>query len=492
MSLCSETRPLSRALLSPLRRIAHVVASRGALLRSSSSAPLAPLAPLRRVAHVGASRGAVLRSSSSAAAAAAAANAAAVARAADAASAAERAASSAAAARAADALVGAAWAALAASRPVGEASLVFPRSIVWLAGAPGAGKGTNAAAIKKERDIAHIFEVSSLLSTPVFKAKKEAGELIGDADVISAVLGELLKPAYADGVIVDGFPRTVTQAHAMVALKARMAALHEASRGTPALRSLIPRPDFRVVVLYCSEAESVKRQLRRGEELQKQNKVAADTGVGRIVAARSTDVDADAARKRYQIFMGEVYDSLQAIKSQFPFYFVNADAPPDAVRRSIAEQLHYVSRTDLSPEAYELVHSVDSAGRVVQQARTRLVQRLNAYSSDYPALAARVVELLKAEFFRIIKRQALAGRCVIRSNSALLEDPIALNMLLDVLAERGFRVVLDVMRERVPVVVDPVVPGDSAGARIRSRDEKTFVFTIEFEAPSVRWTEPEP
>jgi len=392
---------------------------------------------------------------------------------------------------AADALVGAAWATLAASRPGGEASLVFPRSIVWLAGAPGAGKGTNAAAIKKELDIAHIFEVSSLLSTPAFRAMKEAGELIGDAEVIGAVLDELLKPAYADGVIVDGFPRTVTQAHAMVALKARMAALHAAGRGTPALRSLLPRPDFRVVVLYCSEAESVKRQLRRGEELARQNKVVADTGVGRIVAARSTDIDADAARKRYAVFMGEVYDSLQAIKEQFPFHFINADAHPDAVRRSIAEQLHYVSRTDLSPEAYALVHSVDSAGRVVQQARTRLVQRLNAYSSDYPAMAARVVELLKSEFFRIIKRQALAGQCVIRSNAALLEDPIALNMLLDVLAERGFRVVLDVVRERVPVVVDPVVPGDTAGARIRSRDEKTFIFNISFEAPAVRWTEPE-
>ena len=43
----------------------------------------------------------------------------------------------------------------------------------------------------------------------------------------------------------------------------------------------------------------------------------------------------------------------------------------------------------------------------------------------------------------IIKRQSLAGKAIIRSNNALLESSVAINMALDVLAERGYDAVLD-------------------------------------------------
>ena len=88
----------------------------------------------------------------------------------------------------------------------------LPREIVWLTGAPGAGKGTMSSFIMAERDIPSIFEVSSLLRTPAMEARKREGALIGDRDVVAAVLEELLAPRHRSGVVVDGFPRTHLQA----------------------------------------------------------------------------------------------------------------------------------------------------------------------------------------------------------------------------------------------------------------------------------------
>lgn len=360
----------------------------------------------------------------------------------------------------------------------GVEKMHYPREIVWLSGAPGAGKGTMGAAVKRERDIAHIVEVSSLLSSARFKALKERGELIGDREVLEAVLLELLDPKYKEGVIMDGFPRTVVQAHLITCLKRQLDELWETYRIHPHLRQHFRRPMFQICVLYCSEEESVKRQLRRGQELMRLNRVAEETGVGSVVAARATDVDEEAARKRYKIFKEEVFESLQAIKSSFPFHFINADSDPESVRKQIARELHYQSSLDLAPDTYEMVHSVESAHRVIQQARTKMVTRLNAYASDYPDLFRSVIALLNSEFIHIVKRQALAGQAVIRTNNGILENPVAINMCLDVLSERGFRVVLDVLRTQVPVLVEPYIPGDTAGQRIRHTLEKTYVFRI--------------
>jgi hypothetical protein len=51
--------------------------------------------------------------------------------------------------------------------------VVFPREILWLGGAPGAGKGTNTAFIMKERHLtAKPIVVSDLLDSPEARAAK--------------------------------------------------------------------------------------------------------------------------------------------------------------------------------------------------------------------------------------------------------------------------------------------------------------------------------
>ena len=89
-----------------------------------------------------------------------------------------------------------------------------------LLGAPGAGKGTQAALLKEHYGLAHvstgdIFRENLKNSTPLgLEAKKymDAGQLVPDETVMKMV-GEKLAEFEADkGFMLDGFPRTVAQA----------------------------------------------------------------------------------------------------------------------------------------------------------------------------------------------------------------------------------------------------------------------------------------
>ena len=87
---------------------------------------------------------------------------------------------------------------------VGKENLRFPREIIWLNGAPGAGKGTNANFIMNLRGIsANPIVISDLLSSPEAIARKEAGILVDDREVLGLLFKALLKDEYQNGTIVD-------------------------------------------------------------------------------------------------------------------------------------------------------------------------------------------------------------------------------------------------------------------------------------------------
>jgi len=96
-------------------------------------------------------------------------------------------------------------------------------TLIVLLGAPGAGKGTQAAALRDRLGIPHIatgdlFRAAIRDATPVgleAKSYMDAGQLVPD-DVTIRVLEERLgRPDAAAGAILDGFPRTVVQARAL-------------------------------------------------------------------------------------------------------------------------------------------------------------------------------------------------------------------------------------------------------------------------------------
>ena len=89
-----------------------------------------------------------------------------------------------------------------------------------LLGAPGAGKGTQAALLKEREACVHvstgdIFRKNLGDRTPLgLEAKKfmDQGALVPDDLVLKMVSSRLLEPDAAEGFLLDGFPRTVPQA----------------------------------------------------------------------------------------------------------------------------------------------------------------------------------------------------------------------------------------------------------------------------------------
>ncbi|MGQ9682126.1 MAG: adenylate kinase [Anaerolineae bacterium] len=94
---------------------------------------------------------------------------------------------------------------------------------IVLLGAPGAGKGTQAALLSEELGIPHVasgdlFREALRGDTPLGREARsymDRGELVPDAVTIAMVRERLRQPDTERGVILDGFPRTVEQAQAL-------------------------------------------------------------------------------------------------------------------------------------------------------------------------------------------------------------------------------------------------------------------------------------
>ncbi len=92
-----------------------------------------------------------------------------------------------------------------------------------LMGPPGAGKGTQAARISKERGLAHIATGDMLRAavrdgTPLGLQAKEImarGDLVPDDVIIGMIRERLAAPDTSHGFLLDGFPRTQPQAEAL-------------------------------------------------------------------------------------------------------------------------------------------------------------------------------------------------------------------------------------------------------------------------------------
>ncbi|HKD59313.1 MAG TPA: nucleoside monophosphate kinase [Terracidiphilus sp.] len=98
--------------------------------------------------------------------------------------------------------------------------MIAPGPILLL-GAPGVGKGTQAKELVKLWGIPQIstgdlLRANVATGTPLGKAAKEImhrGELVPDSLVNEMVAVRLQEPDTAKGYILDGFPRTLAQAH---------------------------------------------------------------------------------------------------------------------------------------------------------------------------------------------------------------------------------------------------------------------------------------
>ena len=99
-----------------------------------------------------------------------------------------------------------------------------------LLGAPGSGKGTQAASLKNKLGIPHVstgdlLRAAVKAGTPLglkAKAVMDAGHLVSDEIVLGMLEERVSQPDAKGGFILDGYPRNLAQCAALEALLDRL------------------------------------------------------------------------------------------------------------------------------------------------------------------------------------------------------------------------------------------------------------------------------
>lgn len=375
-------------------------------------------------------------------------------------------------------IFGAVWQDLEAD--FGRENLRFPKEIILLGGAPGAGKGTNTGFIGQVRGLTcEPIVISALLDSPEAKRMKDAGGMVGDREVVGLLYRRLLRPEYRDGVILDGFPRTKVQVECLKLLVDKMHHLRREFYHTP-LGIHFRQPTIHIMVLFVDEKTSVERQLYRGREVRTHNEEVRRTGIGELLEERATDFDPALAQRRYRVFKEQTWSALQELKEIFHYHFVNAQGAIEEVEQNIVKELEYQSTLELDPRTFDRLRSIRLASEIVVHARQEMVKRLDSYELEHTELFQKVITFIEKKIMPIVLRHAISGVTLVNAEDPVLEEPMALAMLIDVFSERGYHAVVDIHRIEVPERVD------LASGLVKCRVKKVYRIQIRFQGSEIR------
>jgi adenylate kinase len=198
-------------------------------------------------------------------------------------------------------------------------------------GAPGAGKGTQAEQTAKVRGIPKI-STGDILREAVHNGTEigrranaimARGELVSDDVMIGIVRDRLEQKDVRNGFILDGFPRTVTQA----------AALDDIVKG---------RDPLVIVEIVVPEAELVQRLSRRmvcescGETAHGAAAKAAECHrCGGKLVQRSDDHDA-VVLERLRVYQQQTQPLVEYYQARPTFRSVNGSQAADRVAADLA------------------------------------------------------------------------------------------------------------------------------------------------------------
>jgi adenylate kinase len=363
---------------------------------------------------------------------------------------------------------------------LGHEQLRFPKEIILLGGAPGAGKGTNTQFIMRARGLTcPPIVVSDLLNSPEAMKIKDAGGMVGDREVVGILLRKMLDPEFRDGAILDGFPRTKVQVETLELLVEKIKALYWEYQGTP-LAGEFRKPTIHAMLLFVEEATSIERQLERGRTAATQNQKVLDTGIGEIQELRATDLGREAAKQRYRVFKEKTWDALQSLREEFFYHFIDAEGTVEEVEDNIIDELKYQSSLELDGPTFHVVRDITLASEIIVHARQDLVRRLDTYQHEKPELFKRVAGLISRHFMPIIKRHAISGLAHVNTQDEVFDDAEALAMLIDIFSERGYHASVDKRLKRIPMTVD------LESGEINSREDWVYRIRIQFEGSEIR------
>ena len=186
-----------------------------------------------------------------------------------------------------------------------------------LLGAPGAGKGTQAAFLCQKYGIPQI-STGDMLRAAVkagtdmgLAAKKvmDSGALVGDDIIIGLVKERIALPDCGNGFLLDGFPRTIPQADAMKAAGVKIDAVLE-----------IDVPDEAIIERMSGRRVHVASGRTYHVKFNPPRQAGQDDATGEDLIQRNDDQE-DTVRKRLQVY----HDQTQPLVAYYGQWLASGD-----------------------------------------------------------------------------------------------------------------------------------------------------------------------
>jgi adenylate kinase len=199
-------------------------------------------------------------------------------------------------------------------------------------GPPGAGKGTQAERLARGRGIPKVSTGDILrdavdAGTEVGRRAKSVmsrGELVSD-EVVTAIVRERLdRPDARNGFVLDGFPRTVTQAEALDSIVDGRGALIVVHVHVPEVE-LVRRLGARLICANCGTNARVPTSVAAGGLLE-----ARCERCGGPLVQRSDDQQA-VVLERLNVYHRQTEPLIEYYRDRPTFREINGAQPPEQV-----------------------------------------------------------------------------------------------------------------------------------------------------------------
>jgi adenylate kinase len=149
--------------------------------------------------------------------------------------------------------------------PIIDARVTPMSKIIVIIGAPGAGKGTQSRLLSEKYGYAHISTGDILremarADTPLGRKVKEtmaAGLLVSDEILAEVIRTRTSQPDCSNGYILDGFPRTLDQAHLLEELASQQGKPIRSARIVVSEEALLKRLTGRRACSKCGEIYNI-------------------------------------------------------------------------------------------------------------------------------------------------------------------------------------------------------------------------------------------
>jgi adenylate kinase len=206
---------------------------------------------------------------------------------------------------------------------------------IVLLGAPGAGKGTQAALLSKKLKLAHIasgdlFRQALSKGTPLglqAKAYMEKGQLVPNEITIKMVLERIQAPDCQGGVMLDGFPRNVDQAKALdEALRLQNASIDKAVYIKVSETELLERLTGRWICRVCQTPY---------HEINSPPKVAGKCDKCGGELYQRADDNNETIKNRLKVFFAETAPLIEYYSRVSKLLEVNGEGPAEEISKRI-------------------------------------------------------------------------------------------------------------------------------------------------------------